>query len=74
MQRPRFKPSNCNTLVTGHMTAYWTLGKKKKKNSRNLTYFLSLCFGLGREYFRYPSQGTFLRPARNEIMSLTLHS
>ena len=39
---------------------------------RKKTYFLSLCLGLGREYFRYPSQGTFLRPARTEIMSLTL--
>lgn len=36
------------------------------------TYFRSRCLGLGREYFKYPSQGTFLRPARTEIMSLTL--
>lgn len=46
-------------------------GKQKEKN---ITYFRSVCFGLGREYFKYPSQGTFLRPARTEIISLILQS
>lgn len=36
------------------------------------TYFCSLCLGLGREYFKYPSHGTILRPARVEMIFLTL--
>jgi hypothetical protein len=47
--------------------------KEKKDGEGSLAYLRSLCFGLGREYFRYPSQGTFFRPARADIMPLTLH-
>ena len=48
--------------------------KGKERQWREfLAYLRSLCFGLGREYFRYPSQGTFFRPARADIMPLTLH-
>lgn len=41
-------------------------------HSAKLRCFPSLCLGLGREYFRYPSQGTFFKPARTDMMSRTL--
>lgn len=43
-----------------------------KIGMKMMTYFCSISFGLGREYFKYPSQGTFFKPARVDIMSLTL--
>ena len=66
----------CKANIKAEVCDYQVCHKTKrtaKDKERCLAYLRSLCFGLGREYFRYPSQGTFLRPARTDIMSLTLH-
>lgn len=60
-------------MLQYHRLVQITKSNRVLENEQDLTYFPSLCLGLGREYFRYPSQGTFFKPARTDMMPRTLH-